>query len=136
MRPNSKPDAALGLSLKAAFEVEHARREVERRQREDAERRQQEEDLGRAEQLYDALVADPAFLAAHGLTVDWRRYTVSLDNAEFRIAAYFEAGQASVTASDKRTASSGTPSPRKQEMVNGVADALSVMAQYLVDETR
>ena len=43
---NTKPNP---LSLEAAFEVEEARREMERRQREDAERKQQEEDLARAE---------------------------------------------------------------------------------------
>ena len=80
------------LSLRHAFEVEQARREAERYAREEADRRQQEEDLSRAEQLYDALIGDPSFLAAHRLTVDWRRYSVHLESADFRIRAYFEAG--------------------------------------------
>jgi hypothetical protein len=127
---------ASGLSLKDAFEVEHARREMERRSREDAERRQQEEDLARAEELLNLLSADKAFLAKHDLTVDQRRYTVSLDHADFRIAAYFEAGKANVTSADKRTTAPGSTAPRKRESVDTVADALRVMAQYLVDETR
>ena len=124
------------LSLQAAFEVEHARREAERHAREDAERKQQEEDLARAEELFDALAAEPAFLARYALVVDRRRYTVSLDHEDFRIAAYFEAGKANVTAADKRTTLPGAIAPRKRESVDSVADALRVMAQYLVDETR
>jgi len=123
------------LSLKAAFEVEQVRREAARRAREDAERRQQEEDLGRAEELESALRADAAFLSDHALTLDRRRYTVSLDHADFRIAAYFEAGRASVTSADKRTAHPGATAPRKQESVDTVPDALRVMAQFLADET-
>ena len=135
VRPD--PDQTTHLSLKAAFDIEHAKRQAERRAREDAERRQQEDDLGRAEQLYDALVGDPGFLAAHGLTVDWRRYRVSLESADFQIDAYFEAGSGSVTAGDKRTATQpGSPAPRKREVVETVADALRVMAQFLVDETQ
>jgi len=124
------------LSLKDAFEVEFARREMERRNREDAERRQQEEDLARAERLHEALSADPEFLHARELTVDRRRYTVSIDHRDYRIAAYFEAGKASVTAADKRTASTPTAAPRKQQTVESVDEALAVMAQFLVDETR
>jgi hypothetical protein len=124
------------LSLKDAFEVEHARRAMERRKREEAERKQQEEDLARAEQLHDAIAADTAFLAEHKLLVDRRRYTVSVDHADFRIAAYFEAGKASVTSADKRTTHPGSAAPRKQEVVETVQDALRVMAQFLVDETR
>lgn len=123
------------LSLKAAFEDEQVRREAARRAREDAERRQQEEDLARAEELEDALRRDAAFLADHALTLDRRRYTVSLDHADFRIAAYFEAGRASVTLADKRTAHPGAVAPRKQESVDTVPDALRVMAQFLADET-
>ncbi|MFI4963908.1 MAG: hypothetical protein ACHP9T_00945 [Caulobacterales bacterium] len=133
MTSKTKPNL---LSFKAAFEVEQARRETERREREDAERRQQEEDLARAEELYAALAGEPEFLAKHALTVDRRRYTVSLDHADFRIAAYFEAGQANVTAADKRTTLPGATAPRKRESVDSVAEALGVMAQYLVDETR
>jgi hypothetical protein len=125
------------LSLKAAFDVEQAKRENERRAREDAERRQQEEDLGRSEQLYDALISDPDFLARHGLTVDWRRYTVLLESGDFRIRAYFEAGEATVTVGDKRSvAVAGSPAPRKREVVNSVADALRVVAEFLVDEVQ
>src|SRR6185295_14611766 len=112
------------LSLKAAFEDEQLRREAARRAREDAERRQQEEDLARAEELENALRSDAAFLAVHALTLDRRRYTVSLDHADFRIAAYFEAGRASVTSADKRTAHPGATAPRKQESVDTVPDAL------------
>ncbi|MCR5880567.1 hypothetical protein [Phenylobacterium sp. J367] len=125
-----------GLNLKDAFEVEYARRELERRARDEAERRQQEADLANAETLLNALSSDPAFLAERGLTVDRRRYTVSIDHDNFRIAAYWEAGKGSVTASDKRTALPGSAAPRKQETVESVEDALRVMAQYLVDETR
>ncbi|WP_411286786.1 hypothetical protein [Phenylobacterium sp.] len=125
-----------GLTLKDAFEVEHARREMERRKRDDAERQQQEEDLARAEELHEALIADGKFLADKGLVVDRRRYTVSLDHADYRLAVYFEAGKASVTAADKRSTPAGSAAPRKQETVESVADALRVMAQYLADETR
>ena len=124
------------LSFKAAFEDEQARRDAARQERQDAERRQQEEDLARAEALEAALRCDTDFLAEHALTLDRRRYTVSLDHADFRIAAYFEAGRASVTSADKRTAHPGATAPRKQESVDTVADALRVMAQYLADETR
>jgi hypothetical protein len=123
------------LSLKAAFEDEQLRREAARRAREDAERRQQEEDLARAEALESALRADAGFLSDRALTLDRRRYTVSLDHADFRIAAYFEAGRASVTSADKRTAHPGATAPRKQESVDNVPDALRVMAQFLADET-
>jgi hypothetical protein len=124
------------LSLKDAFDLEYARREMERRKREEAERRQQEEDLARATELLQALQADTDFLHTRRLTVDRRRYTVSIDHDDFRIAAYFEAGKASVTLSDKRTpATPGTVAPRKQQTVDSVEDALAVMAQFLVDET-
>jgi len=123
------------LSLRHAFEMEQARREAERYAREEADRRQQEEDLSRAEQLYDALIADPAFLAAHKLTVDWRRYSVHLESADFRIRSYFEAGQATITVGDKRNvAVSATPAPLKSERADSVADALRVVAQFLADE--
>ena len=124
------------LSLRDAFEAEQARREAARREREDAERRQQEQDLARAEELEATLRADATFLAEHKLVLDRRRYTVSLDHLDFRIAAYFEAGHASVTAADKRTASTSTAAPRKQQTVETVEEALAVMAQFLVDETR
>jgi hypothetical protein len=131
----SRRNAPTTLSLRDAFEVEQARREAERYAREEAERRQQEEDLSRAEQLYDALIGDPAFLAAHRLVADWRRYTVLLESPDFRIRAYFEAGQATVTVGDKRNvAVSATPAPLKREEVDSVADALRVVAQFLADE--
>jgi hypothetical protein len=86
--------------------------------------------------LEGALKADAAFLSEHELTLDRRRYTVSLDHADFRIAAYFESGKASITSADKRTALPGATAPRKQDSVETVADALRVMAQYLADEIR
>jgi hypothetical protein len=125
------------LSLKDAFDLEYARREMDRRKRDEAERKQQEEDLARAAHLLEALEAEPAFLADRQLTVDRRRYTVSLDHQDFRIAAYFEAGKATVTLSDKRTpATPGAVAPRKQQTVDAVEEALAVMAQFLVDESR
>jgi hypothetical protein len=123
------------ISLSQAFEAEQARREAERRARDEAERRQQEQDLSHAEELFDALVADPAFLHAHKLTVDWRRYTVLLESADFRIRTYFEAGQATVTVGDKRSvAVASSPAPMKSEEVGSVADALAVVARFLADE--
>lgn len=136
MTSKTRKDKAPALSLKDAFEVEFARREMERRKRDEEERRQQEEDLARAEQLLTALNADPEFLNKRELTADRRRYTVSLDHRDFRIQAYFEAGKASVTAADKRTATTSTAAPRKQQTVESVEEALAVIAQFLVDETR
>jgi hypothetical protein len=123
------------VTLKDAFETEFVRREVERRDREEAERKQQEQDLANAEALFAAATSDPDFLVKRDLIADRRRYTVSLDHKNYRIAAYFEAGRASVTLSDKRTASPGTATPRKQETVESVEDALRVMAIFLADET-
>lgn len=124
------------LSLKDAFETEYARREMERRVQEEAERRQQEEDLAKAEALFDAISADRDFLEAHGLEVDRRRYTVSVDHPNFRLAAYFEGGEASVTSADKRFSSPGAATPRKQESAATVEGALRIMAQFLADEIR
>lgn len=124
------------LSLKDAFETEFARREMERRARDEAERKQQEADLANAEALHAAVSADGDFLHQRGLVADLRRYTVSLDHKNYRVAAYFEGGKASVTLSDKRTSSPGSAAPRKQETVETVEDALKVMAQFLADETR
>ena len=124
------------LSLKDAFEAEYAKRLEERRAREEAERKQHEQDLASATELHELLRADPKFLEKHGLAVDQRRYTVSIDHANYRIAAYFEGGRASVTSADKRMSPPGSAAPRKQEMVDTVADALRVMAQYLADEAR
>jgi len=128
-----KPKA---LTLKDAFETEFARREMERRAREEAERKQQEADLAGATALHGAISGDGDFLTGRGLTADVRRYTVSLDHKNFRIAAYFEGGKASVTLSDKRGGTPGSAAPRKQETVAGVEDALKVMAQFLADEAR
>ena len=123
------------MSLRRAFEAEHARRDAARHAREEADRRQQEEDLARAEQLYNALAEDEGFLREKGLTLSLRRYTVSLNHDDFLIDAYFESGTASVRAADKRTATTATAAPRKQQTVATVDEALDVMAQYLADET-
>jgi hypothetical protein len=124
------------LSLKDAFETEYARREMERRAKAEAERRQQEADMAGAEQLLAALCEDSAFLESRRLTADRRRYTVSLDHERFRVSAYFENGVVAVTLSDKRPAAGGGAAPRRQENVDSVPDALRVIAQYLVEETR
>jgi hypothetical protein len=128
--------AQKALSLKEAFEREYARREMERRAKEEAERKQQEADVVGAEQLLAALAADPDFLKKHDLVADRRRYTVSLDHERFRISAYFENGVIAVTLSDKRSAPAGASVPRRQENVENVPDALRVVAQFLVEETR
>jgi hypothetical protein len=124
------------LTLRDAFETEFARREMERRAREEAEHKQQEADLAAAQALHAAIGADEDFLASRDLAADLRRYTVSLDHKNYRIAAYFEGGKASVTLSDKRGATPGSAAPRKQETVESVEDALKVMAQFLADEAR
>jgi hypothetical protein len=124
------------LSLKDVFETEFARREMERRARDEAVRKQQEQDLANAQALHAAVSSDGDFLHQRGLTADLRRYTVSLDHDHYRVAAYFEGGKASVTLSDKRMSSPGSAAPRKQETVETVEDALKVMAQFLADETR
>ena len=131
-----KKTAAPALSLKDAFETEYARREMERRAKAEAERKQQEADLAGAEQLMVALCADPEFLESRGLAADQRRYTVTLDHERFRISAYFEAGVVAVTLSDKRMAAAGATAPRRHENVESVPDALRVIAQFLVEETR
>lgn len=123
------------LTLKDAFETEFARREMERRAREEAERKQQEADLANAQALYEAVSADGDFLSRQGLSADVRRYTVSVDHARFRIAAYFEGGKGSITLSDKR-GTVGSAAPRKQEVVESVEGALKMMAKFLADETR
>lgn len=125
----------LSMSFRRAFEAEHAKRDAARHEREEAERRQQEEDLARAEMLHDALAADAAFLKEKGLILDRRRYTVSLNHEDYLIDAYFEAGTATVRSADKRSASTSTAAPRKQQMVQTVEEALDLMAQYLADET-
>ena len=125
----------LTMTFRRAFEAEHAKRDAARHARDEAERKQQEEDLARAEQLHNAIAADPAFLKEKGLTLDLRRYTVSLHHEDYVIDSYFEAGAISVRAADKRTATTQTAAPRKQQTVETVDDALAVMAQFLADET-
>jgi hypothetical protein len=122
------------LSLRDAFETEYARREMERRAAAEAERLQQAKDMADAEALHSALSAEPEFLESRGLTADRRRYMVSLDHARFRISAYFDGGQVLIALADK----SGAPAasaPRRQTTADGVADALRLIAQLLVDET-
>jgi hypothetical protein len=133
---NARVRKPRALTLRDAFETEYARREMERRAREEAERQQQEADLANAMALYEAVTAEDDFLASRGLSADVRRYTVSLDHPDFRIAAYFEAGQANITLSDKRNAVPGAAAPRKQQTAESVEDALQVMAQFLADEIR
>lgn len=133
---NARVRKSRALTLRDAFETEYARREMERRAREEAERQQQEADLANAMALYEAVTAEDDFLASRGLSADVRRYTVSLDHPDFRIAAYFEAGQANITLSDKRNAVPGAAAPRKQQTAESVEDALQVMAQFLADEIR
>jgi len=130
-----EPSRTTLMTLKAAFEAELARREAERRAREEAEMQRQAEDLGRAEALEAALGQDAEFLAARDLVLERRRYTVTLDHADYRIAAYFEDGRVSVTAADKRNATTSA-APRKQQFAESVEDALLIMAQFLADETR
>ena len=124
------------LSLRDAFAAEMGRREVERLAREARERAQQEADHAAASALFDALDADPNFLAERGLTLDRTRYAVTLDHADFRLRAYFEAGEASVSAADKRTATSPAPAPRKQASAASVEAALALLAQFLADEVQ
>ena len=123
------------MSLRRAFEAEHARRDAVRHAREEAERKQQEEDLARAQQLYDALAEDEGFLREKGLTLGLRRYTVTLNHDAFLIDAYFESGTINGRSADKRTATTSTAAPRKQQLVNTPDEALDVMAQFLADET-
>jgi hypothetical protein len=123
------------MTFRRAFEAEHARRDAERHAREEAERKQQEEDLARAEQLHNMIAEDPAFLREKGITLDLRRYTVILNHPDFVIDAYFEAGEARVRSADKRTATTQTAAPRKSQTVETIEQALTLMAQYLADET-
>ena len=132
---SSVESKASGLSLKAAFEAELTRRDAERHAREEAERRQAEADLDRAAQLESMLGADPDFLRERGVSLERRRYTVVLEHPDFRIQTYFEAGVGTVTALDKRSATT-SGAPRKQQAVESVEDALLVMAQFLADEIR
>jgi hypothetical protein len=123
------------MSFRKAFEAEHARRDIERQARDDAERAQQEADHARAIQLHDALATEQDFLTEKHLVLDITRYAVTLDHEDFRLRAYFEDGEATVTSADKRSASTPTAAPRKQATVASVDEALAVMAEYLADET-
>ena len=125
----------LPMSFRKAFEAEHTRREIERHAREEADRAQQEADHARAIQLHDALAAEQDFLDEKHLVLDITRYAVTLDHEDFRLRAYFEDGEVSVTSADKRSATTPTAAPRKQATVATVDEALSIMAQYLADET-
>jgi len=125
----------LPMSFRRAFEAEHARREIERLAREEADRAQQEADHNRASQLYDALAGEQDFLNEKKLVIDRTRYAVTLDHEDFRLRAYFEDGEVSVTSADKRTATTPTAAPRKQATVASVEEALDVLAQFLADET-
>ena len=44
-------------------------------------------------------------------------------------------GSINVRSADKRTATTSTAAPRKQQLVNTPDEALDVMAQFLADET-
>jgi hypothetical protein len=125
----------LPMSFRKAFEAEHTRRELERHAREEADRAQQEADHARAIQLHDALATEQDFLTEKHLVLDITRYAVTLDHEDFRLRAYFEDGEATVTSADKRSASTPTAAPRKQATVASVDEALAVMAEYLADET-
>jgi len=84
--------------------------------------------------LYDILASDPDFLRERGLRLDRTRYAVTLDHDAFRLRAYFEAGEASVSSADKRTATTPTAAPRKQAVATSVSGALDILAQFLADE--
>jgi len=122
------------LYLRQAFDQEIHRREAERLSREAEERAQQEADHGAASVLYDILAADPEFLRERGLRLDRTRYAVTLDHEAFRLRAYLEAGEASVSSADKRTATTPTAAPRKQAVATSVSGALDILAQFLADE--
>ncbi len=122
------------MSFQHAFEAEQLRRERDRQAREDAERAQQEADHGRATLLFDALASEAAFLNSRSLVLDRTRYAVTLDHADYRLRAYFEDGEVSVTSADKRDLSATSAAPRKQAMVGSVEEALNMMAQLLADE--
>ncbi|MBP7651459.1 MAG: hypothetical protein KA085_03320 [Phenylobacterium sp.] len=123
------------MSFRQAFDAERLKRETERRAREDAERARQEADEARSIELYEILAADPGFLAEKKLVLERSRYTVGLEHADFRLRAYFEDAQINVTAADKRSATTITAAPTKQQSVESVEQALDVLAQYLADET-
>ena len=123
------------MSFRQAFDAERLKRDVDRRAREDAERARQEADEARSIELYEVLAADPGFLAEKNLVLERSRYTVGLEHADFRLRAYFEDAQINVTAADKRSATTITAAPTKQQSVESVEQALDVLGQYLADET-
>ena len=123
------------MSFRQAFDAERLKRDADRRARGDAERARQEADEARSIELYDILAADPEFLAEKKLVLERSRYTVGLEHADFRLRAYFEDAQINVTAADKRSATTITAAPTKQQSVESVEQALDVLAQYLADET-
>ena len=122
------------LSLKDAYEKEHARREMERRKADEEMRARQAMDRAGVELLFAALNADPELLKDHDLTADRRGYQVMLDHQSCRIAPYFEGGLATVTHS--RRSSIGALTHPKQETAESVEDALRLIAQFLADEIR
>ena len=123
------------LSLRQAYKDEIGRREGERLDREAREHAQQEADHAAASALYAAIEGDPGFLSEHGLNLDRTRYAVILEHRDFRLRAYFEAGEASVTSADRRTATTPRAAPRKQAMAASVEEVLILLAQFLADET-
>ena len=123
------------MSFRQAFDAERLKRETDRRAREDAERARQEADEARSIELYEILAADPGFLAEKKLVLERSRYTVGLEHADFRLRAYFEDSQINLTSADKRSATTITATPTKQQSVDSVEQALDVLAQYLADET-
>lgn len=135
MTTSSKTTEKMSMSFRRAFEAEHARRDSERLAREEAEQKQREEDLARAEQLYNEIARDQAFLTEKAITLDLRRYTVALNHPDFVIDSYFEGGEIRVRSADKRTATTQTAAPRKSQNVETVEEALTLMAEYLADET-
>ncbi|MCA6224994.1 MAG: hypothetical protein IM653_05160 [Phenylobacterium sp.] len=131
----TRTDLSKTLSLRRAFDREILRREDERLAREERDRAQQEADHAAASALHDILASDPDFLRERGLKLERTRYAVTLDHPDFRLRAFFEAGEASVSSADKRTATSPTAAPRKQAVATSVSGALDLFAQYLADES-
>lgn len=131
----TQTDLSKTLSLRRAFDLEILRREDERLAREERDRAQQEADHAAASALYDILASDPDFLRERGLKLERTRYAVTLDHPDFRLRAYFEAGEASVSSADKRTATTPTAAPREQGVATSVSGALDLFAHYLADES-
>ena len=131
----TRTDMSKTLSLRRAFDLEILRREDKRLAREERDRAQQEADHAAASALCDILASDPDFLRERGLKLERTRYAVTLDHPDFRLRAYFEAGEASVSSADKRTATTPTAAPRKQGVATSVSGALDLFAHYLADES-